>query len=112
MGSRVTLTGEKELIRRLNKLKDKSKVQAVVKTNTLEFEREAKANAPVDTGFLRRGIQSKVGNLEGRITSTAEYSGYLEYGTRYMVAQPFMKPAYDQVKDQFKAQLKKAVEDS
>lgn len=108
----MTLTGEKELIKRLNKLKDKSKVQAVVKANTLEFEREAKAKAPVDTGFLRRGIQVKVGNLEGRITSTANYSGYLEYGTRYMRAQPYMRPTYNQIKGQFKTQLKKAVEDS
>lgn len=112
MSKSIKLEGMEKLIRRIDKLKDKTKVQQVVRNNSMEFERKAKEKAPVDTGFLKRGIQVKVGNLEGRITSTANYSGYLEYGTRYMRAQPFMRPTYNEIKNQFKEQLKKAVEDS
>lgn len=48
------------------------------------------------TGNLARQIESeKSGHLEYEITSQAGYSGFVEYGTRYMDAEPFMKPVYE-----------------
>ena len=38
---------------------------------------------------------------------TAEYAAYVEYGTRYMNAQPYMRPSYTAQKEQFKSDLKK-----
>lgn len=36
-----------------------------------------------------------------KVTSGTNYSGYLETGTRFMEAQPFMKPALDGVIENF-----------
>ena len=58
------------------------------------IERAAKLNAPVDTGYLRQNIAAKkTGNLQARVDSFAVYSFYQEYGTRYMAAQPYFRPA-------------------
>lgn len=40
---------------------------------------------------------------------TTEYSPYLEEGTRFMDAQPFIGPAYNEQKPKFKSDLKKLV---
>jgi HK97 gp10 family phage protein len=60
----------------------------------LEISNEAKMNAPVDTGFLRNSIQLEViSDTTIYVTSYASYSYYIEYGTKYMIMQPFMRPA-------------------
>lgn len=51
---------------------------------------EQKNIAPVDTGYMRDHISItnlSATNLE--ITSEADYSGFVEFGTRKMEAQPF-----------------------
>jgi len=35
----------------------------------------------------------------------ANYSSYVEWGTRFQNAQPFIKPSYDKQKIQFKKDL-------
>lgn len=47
------------------------------------------------------------GGLTVIVEPATEYSPYLEYGTRFMDAQPFVKPAHDAVKGQFKTAIKK-----
>lgn len=56
--------------------------------------------APVDTGYLRDHITAEDGETEGQavITSEADYSIYVEFGTRYMAAEPFFFPVFDQLK--------------
>ena len=49
----------------------------------------------------------KDGGLTVVVEPATEYSPYLEYGTRFMDAQPFVKPAHDAVKGQFKTAIKK-----
>lgn len=52
---------------------------------------------PVDTGRLRASIQLMwVGNLLIEVFTVVEYAGYVEWGTRYMRAQPYFRPAYEQ----------------
>lgn len=47
------------------------------------------------TGNLSRELDyEKTGDLEYTVLSNAHYSGYLEFGTRYMEAAPFMWPTY------------------
>lgn len=60
-------------------------------------EGDAKLNCPVDTGALRSDINYKVAMSEKvvRIGTAIEYSPYVEYGTRKMTAQPFLRPAAD-----------------
>jgi HK97 gp10 family phage protein len=61
----------------------------------------AQGSAPVDTGELRDDI-SIVDSSDTSITITsgAGYSGFVEYGTRYMSAQPFFEPAINQAQGQ------------
>ena len=61
----------------------------------LEIERDAKLNAPVDTGMLRASITSTGGGSEYEIGTNIEYAPFVEFGTRYMAAQPFLLPAFD-----------------
>lgn len=57
----------------------------------------AQSVAPVDTGYMRSHIMLHTTRYpEVTIESEADYSGYVEFGTRYMSAQPFMRPAYEQ----------------
>lgn len=62
------------------------------------------------TGATKRSIQieSQMGGLEAKVFSGTEYSGYLEVGTRKMSAQPFVKPAMEEVVPQFLADLARA----
>ena len=42
-----------------------------------------------------------------RVKPTTKYSPYVEYGTRFMDKQPFVKPAFQKVKKEFVNDLKK-----
>ena len=62
------------------------------------------------TGATKRSISLELtaGGFEGHVKSGTDYSGYLEKGTRFMEAQPFMKPAFDEIEPQFIAELRRA----
>jgi HK97 gp10 family phage protein len=47
------------------------------------------------------------GGLTARVNPLMGYSAYPEYGTRYMAAQPYMRPALNDQKKQFKSDLKR-----
>jgi HK97 gp10 family phage protein len=56
--------------------------------------KEAQKNAPVDTGHLKQNIvASRLSAMTARIDSFANYSWYVEKGTRKMDPQPFLQPA-------------------
>ena len=58
------------------------------------IESTAKRYAPSRTGKLRNSITiEKINNTEYSIGTDLEYAQYLEFGTRYMQPQPFMRPA-------------------
>jgi HK97 gp10 family phage protein len=51
-------------------------------------------NAPIRTGHLRQSTTRKrLGPYKHEITVGAYYGVYVNYGTRYMHAQPFWEPA-------------------
>lgn len=53
----------------------------------------AQLNAPVRTGYLRSHIYAIVTEWVGEIGAEAFYSSFVEFGTRYMLARPFLYPA-------------------
>lgn len=64
----------------------------------LKIEAEAKKRCPVDTGRLRASINTqKTGKMQVQVGSNVEYAPYVEYGTSKMQAQPYLRPAVDQV---------------
>lgn len=58
-----------------------------------------------DSGELVRMINSKVGQLEAEVVSSAEHSAYLEFGTVNMRARPFLFPAFEREMVGFKRRL-------
>ena len=62
------------------------------------------------TGHTKRSIkiEEQMGGLISRVHAESDYSGYLEVSTRLMDAQPFVKPAMEEVVPQFLADLARA----
>ena len=56
----------------------------------------ARENAPVDTGWLRDNIFAKHLSNYSQVEARAKYSGFVEFGTYKMAAQPFLRPAIDE----------------
>jgi len=56
----------------------------------------ARGLAPVDTGFMRDNIKAVHLSKYSQVVANARYSGYVEFGTYKMAAQPFMRPAVQQ----------------
>lgn len=103
--------GTNELVAALNERADLDLVRQALTLNGAELQKKAQRKAPVKTGYLRRsiGLSSDLADrgLTVRVRAQADYAGYVEWGTRYMYAQPFMRPAYKEQKRQFKKDMKR-----
>ena len=80
----------------VGKLSDKTKgnVQKVLNNTGFKIETKAKGNVPVDTGHLRRGITTKIGDMEVIVhTSNIKYARGDEIGTRPHLIKPKNKKA-------------------
>lgn len=67
----------------------------------------ARAKAPVRTGHLRSSIKAgKVSDGVWRVEAGAHYAVYVEYGTRYMRAQPYFRPAVAEATRMFQADFR------
>lgn len=107
---KIELKGAAELVVYLQKKQRiDEKIKTAVKNNTAEMQANAQRNAPVDTGFLKRGITQEItdGGMTGKVKSTAEYAPYQEYGTRYQPGTPHIRPAFYEQKDKFIEDIKK-----
>ena len=69
----------------------------VVRKAALDTMADAKMVAPVDTGNLRNSIttDARPGDLRAVVEATTDYAAYVEFGTRRMRPQPYMRPAQD-----------------
>lgn len=60
---------------------------------------EARRIVPVDTGYLRSGIfhaaERHRHGWQVTLGAEAHYAGFVEWGTSRMVAQPYLRPAYE-----------------
>lgn len=71
-------------------------IEGALRDGALETQGEAQRIVPVDTGRLRASITTRdSGPLTWEVYTNVEYAPYVEYGTRYMAAQPFARPAYE-----------------
>lgn len=101
------ISGHDALLKKLQDAANYEDVKNVVKVNTAELATGAQRNAPVDTGFLKRSIVPEMTDLVGKVKATAEYSPYVELGTRFSAAQPFISPAFMVQKMKFLDDLKR-----
>lgn len=107
----VKVTGFKELEVKLKKNADMNEVKRIVRKNGAEMQGKAQRKAPIDTGNLKRSIELEVtdGGKTAEVTPTADYGAYVELGTRFMNAQPFLGPAFNEQKEVFKNDMRKLV---
>lgn len=89
-------------------------VDHILKQNAKEFRADTVKEARrvmvkgYWTGNLARLIEdTKRGKMSYVITSNAHYSGFLEYGTRYMEPETFMKQIYEQYAKQINEDLER-----
>lgn len=107
-----------DLIRKLDKMnknvdKDADKI---LKLNAQKFNADTKKSARAEmkkgywTGNLARMVEdAKEGHLKYGITSKAGYSGFIEYGTRYMEPETFMFPVYQEFTKKVRADLERLI---
>lgn len=103
----IKFNGIDDLRKQLQKNMNMDDVKKVVKANGAELQQRAMRDAPVDTGALKRSIQLDIryGGMSAHVNPTQHYASYLEYGTRFMSAQPFLRPNFFYQRYQFIKEL-------
>lgn len=106
---KVKIVGVEKLQKKLRRNATMEDVKKVVRHNGAEMQAKAQRNAPIDTTHLRRsvGLEMRDNGLTAEVEPTAEYAAYVELGTRYMKAQPYLKPAFEEQKTKFRNDMKK-----
>ena len=68
----------------------------------LQGEGYAKMLCPVDTGNLRNSITHDADQTTAYIGTNVEYAAYVELGTSKSKAQPYLQPAVQDHRDEYK----------
>lgn len=103
---KVELTGTNKLGSIVAGMEDKA--SEIIRKTAFDLQARAQVRAPVDTGYLRASIQAKeVTRLHWQVVVGADYGIYVEYGTRFQAAQPYLNPAMDAVRDPFVQAMKR-----
>lgn len=111
--AKLHVEGLDELQAALKKNVTLNDVKRVVRHNGAKLQERMQDKADFkmgyQTGQTKRsiGLEIKDGGLAAEVGPETEYSPYLEYGTRFMDAQPFVKPAFDEQKEKFKSDMQK-----
>lgn len=76
-----------------------------------KMQKKADFEKGYQTGETKRSIMLEILDfgLSAEVQPMTEHSPYLEYGTRFMEAQPFVKPALDEQAETFESDMKKLV---
>ena len=110
--SLIKLVGDKELERELNKLEGKMirrVIKPAIRTGLTPIQKQAKANVPVEDGFLREEIKKHVGKkgtwgrvyvdsatyagADGKRKNPNKYAHLVEFGTKHKAPRPFLRTA-------------------
>jgi HK97 gp10 family phage protein len=90
-------------------------VKRVVRHNGQQLQKNMQGKADFrkgyQTGETKRsiGLEIQDGGMASEVGPETDYSPYVEYGTRFMEAQPFVRPAYEEQKEKFKRDMQKLV---
>ena len=118
----ITLEGDVELQKAIAKNIKLEAMQRIIKNNGSNLQQKAQRNTKFKghyegkkfvkpTGNLKRsiGLEISANGLTATVEPTADYAAYVEWGTRFMNAQPYLKPAYEEQMKKFKQDLNKLV---
>lgn len=103
----IKIVGLEKVLKNFDERSKATIATNIVNQGATIIEGTAKKLAPVDTGALRRSINTTPAKKSVQATATVgtsiEYGVYQEYGTIKQKAQPFMHPATLQSKSKIKA---------
>lgn len=116
-GYKLELSGTKALLNALKSADKIDKIKQAVKVNGAELnERMQRQTENAYTkgysiGDTRKSIRTtlKNGGMAAEVGPTTDYSPYVEFGTRFMDAEPVVKPALNAQKDQFIKDIEEAI---
>ena len=110
---KIKLEGLDKLQKALKENVTMDDVKRVVRHNGSQLQRKTQDNADFvkgcQTGRTKGSIGLEItdGGFAAEVEPTTEYSPYLEYGTRFMEAQPFVGPAFNEQKEKFKRDMQR-----
>ena len=111
---KVTFKGAPEAVAFLTKASPalREAVKKSLKQAAILVKADAIYRVPVRTGVLRKSISYRVNSDEMGFTvgASAPYAAYIEYGTRYMRAQPFIRPSFISVMTNLKSAVSSEIE--
>lgn len=111
----IKVEGLDKLAKKLKDNVNLDDVKRVVRKNGADLQREMQQKADFakgyQTGATKRSIdlQLEDGGFTASSGPATEYAEYLEFGTRFMAAQPFVNPALEEQKGKFLSDMKKLV---
>lgn len=108
-GFNVEIIGVERVVGKLRKNATMNDVKNVVKSNVSDMTKNAQRLSPVDTGRLKGSIVATIDDLEGSTDVGAHYGGYVNNGTRFMSAQPFLTNAFELQRGNFRREMEMLV---
>lgn len=112
---KLSVKGISELEKKLRDNVTLDDVKRVVRHNGSQMQQRMMQKADFtqgyQTGTTKRSIRLDIedGGLTAAVEPTTLYAPYIEYGTRYMHAQPFVRPAMAEQEVKFKSDMDKLV---
>lgn len=113
--AKVEIRGLDKLQKKLKKNCSLEDVKTVVKQNGIELQSKTVSNAvfkgDYTIGTTKKSIRGETrdGGFTYAEGPTTHYAPCVEFGTRFMDAQPFVRPAFKQQVPMFKSDMKKLV---
>ena len=113
--ARIKIDGLEALEKKLKANMTLDDVKRVVRHHGAELQQRMQEKADFkkgyQTGTTKRsiGLEIKDSGMAAEVAPETEYSPYLEYGTRFMEAQPFVSPALEEQSPKFKSDMQKLV---
>lgn len=111
--AKLTVKGLDKIQKHLKEHATMNDVKKVVRKNGADMQQKMQDNADFARGYQTGQTKRSIGmdivdsGFTVDVGPTTEYAPYVEYGTRFMDAQPFVKPALDDQSKEFKKDLQK-----
>jgi HK97 gp10 family phage protein len=113
--AKIKWEGLDKLQKKLKENVTMNDVKRVVRQNGADLQQKIQEKAEFtkgyQTGQTKRSVNLEIkdGGFTAESGPTTEYSPYVEYGTRFMDAQPFVRPALEEQASKFKRDMQKLV---
>lgn len=109
----IKFEGFEELQEKLSQAVSKApeSTEKVIHNIGMKTAANMKADAPVDTSYMKDHIVNKPLVMGTEVHSQASYSGYVDKGTRYMGAQPFFTPNVEKMGKEAEKQLTEVIKE-